>query len=252
MRRGVLPALLTLGSLNTLSAALAQQPLYTEVTDTHLPAGIAGRCMDAATGDADADGNLDLALAMEFEQNILLLNDGSGRFTDNSDRLPREAHDSEEVAFADFDNDGDLDLLVANVSFVAQWSRQDWLLLNDGTGVFTDAPQGALPNEDRDHFTIQVVDLDGDGDTDAIAPSSLVRQGAGNYRILLNDGSGRFAQPAANIILPASADGNGFDIEVADFDGDGLDDLSLCNRSSVANPGAGEISGGQPRLLLQQ
>ena len=31
------------------------QPLYTDVTATNLPAGIAGPCMNAAAGDADGD-----------------------------------------------------------------------------------------------------------------------------------------------------------------------------------------------------
>ena len=85
--------MLSIGGLGLGSNALAQQTLYIEVTDTHLPSGIAGRCMDAAAGDADGDGDLDLALAMEFEPNILLLNDGAGKFMDSSGRLPRAVHD---------------------------------------------------------------------------------------------------------------------------------------------------------------
>jgi hypothetical protein len=398
MNRAIHRAIPGIAGLCAISSSLAQQPLYTEVTATHLPAGIAGRCMDAAAGDADSDGDIDLALALEFEQNILLLNDGSGHFLDGSARLPRDVHDSEEVAFADFDGDGDLDLilvseddqtnefylndgrgtfsdasdripvtgtsnahavldlngdgaldilignhginralinsgdahfsdesearwqnnsptqdlelvdvdedgdldvvvaneaqnqlyindsgrlidettdrmpiredetreikaadvdgdgdpdlLVANVSFVAPWSRQDRLLLNDGAGIFTDA-DSALPEDDRDHFTAQVIDLDNDGDIDIVTPLSLVRQGAGDYRVLLNDSRGQFSIAAVGSILPASANGNGFDIEVADFNDDGQDDLFLCNRSSVANPGAGIASGGQPRLLFR-
>src|SRR6185436_2094542 len=87
------------------------QPLYMDATATHLPAGIAGPCMNAAAGDADGDGDLDLALAMEFEPKVLLLNDGAGRFNDASAQLPRTIHDSEDVAFADFDADGDPDLV---------------------------------------------------------------------------------------------------------------------------------------------
>ena len=102
------------------------QPLYTDVTTTHLPPGLAGQCMDAAAGDADGDGDLDLALAMEYEQNVLLVNDGRGRFTNAAAQLPRAAHDSEDVAFADFDGDGDLDLVL-----VSEDDRKDELYLND-------------------------------------------------------------------------------------------------------------------------
>ena len=87
----------------TAAGALGAQPLFTEVTATHLPSGIAGACMNADAGDADGDGDLDLALAMEYDPKILLLNDGSARFSNASARLPRTIHDSEDVVFADFD-----------------------------------------------------------------------------------------------------------------------------------------------------
>jgi hypothetical protein len=41
--------------------------------------------------------------------NLLLLNEGTGVFSDASDRLPRDVHDHEDIAVAEFDNDGDLD-----------------------------------------------------------------------------------------------------------------------------------------------
>jgi hypothetical protein len=378
------------------AAVSAQSPFYRDVTDSHLPAGIAGACMNAAASDADGDGDLDLALAMEFQPKVLLLNDGRARFTNASSRLPRTIHDSEDVAFADFDRDGDLDLVfvseddkkdelfindharfsdasarlvtddvtnalavfdldgdgipdlltgnigtdraliadgrggfrdetaarwpqrgeshtqdleladvdgdgdldvlvgnegqnqlflnekgrlvdvtarslpvrsdetrkiraadvdrdgdldlvVANVSFVMRESPQDYLLLNDGAGVFTAAEQTSFPEDARDDFTIQVLDLDRDGDVDVLAPSTVFAEAAGDYLALLNDGSGRFTAAAPGTALPASAIGNGFDVEVADFDADGLADLFLCNRASTRDP---EGSGGVQRLLL--
>lgn len=380
----------------------AAQPLYTEVTATHLPPGLAGPCMDAAAGDADGDGDLDLVLAMEFAPNVLLMNDGEARFTDSSPMLPRTEHDSEDVAFADFDGDGDfdlvlvseddrkdelymndgagrfvdvsdrltgddvsnalvvfdldgdgspdvltgnigvdrallndgtgrfrdetatrwaqgpqesrtqdleafdadgdgdldvavanegqdqlymnvsgvlvdatatslprsndesreiraadfdgdgdLDLAVANVRFVLREPERDALLLNDGKGVFTPAPQGSLPDAgDRSNFTIQAHDLDADGDVDIVAPNTLFGPESGDYRVLLNDGSARFAAAALGSVLPESASGNGFDVEVSDFDGDGTADLFLCNRASLRNDPDG--SGGKQRLLLRR
>src|SRR5688572_32718633 len=100
--------LITAGLAAFVVVRAGAQPLYTEVTTTHLPAGIAGRCMNAAAGDADGDGDLDIALAIEFERKLLLVNDGRGRCANSSLKLPRAIHDSEDVAFADFDRDGDL------------------------------------------------------------------------------------------------------------------------------------------------
>lgn len=382
------------------AAGQAQAPLYRDVTSTHLPARLAGQCMDAAAGDADRDGDLDLALALEFQPNILLINDGRGRFENAVGRMPQTMHDSEDVAFADFDldgdldlvfvseddrtdelylndgagrysdaserlptgavsnalavidldgdgapdvlagnvglnrvlrndgrggfrdetalrwtqagesrtqdleladvdgdgdadvvvgnegqnelylndsgrlrdvtgrnmparadetreiraadvdGDGDLDLLVANVTFGMDAAPSDYLLLNDGTGTFTTAVPARLPEDFRSNFTVQALDLDHDGDVDALMPSSVFVGGVGDYLVLLNDGAGNFAPTGRGSVLPSEADGNGFDVEVADFDGDGLTDLFLCNRASSPAPGAAADTGGLQRLLL--
>jgi hypothetical protein len=125
-------------------------------------------------------------------------------------------------------------------------------MLNDGAGYFTDAPPGWLPFDDRDDFAIQVLDVDLDGDVDIISPSSTVsRGGVGDYLVLLNDGRARFSTAPAGSVLPAGTDGNGFDIEVADFNSDGAADLFLCNRASDArSAGAAAASGGVQRLLF--
>ena len=131
---------------------------------------------------------------------------------------------------------------------------QNYLLLNDGSGVFTTADTARLPGAGRSHFTIQAVDLDHDGDSDVLAPSTVFARSVtevdafGDYLVLLNDGSGRFSEPSPGTILPTTAVGNGFDVEVADFDGDGVADLFLCNRASI--DAAPAESGGRQRLLL--
>jgi hypothetical protein len=67
--------------------------------------------------------------------------------------------------------------------------------------------------------------------------------------VLLNDGRARFTLAVPGAVLPASADGNGFDVEVADFNGDARTDLFLCNRASVDEAPA--ESGGLQRLLFR-
>src|SRR5690606_35148980 len=135
----------------------------------------------------------------------------------------------------DVDGDGDLDLLVANVQFVLQASPQDYLLLNDGNGAFSTADTARYPEDARSNFTVQAVDLDRDGDLDVLAPSTvfgsradylvLRPETAGDYLVLLNDGAGRFERAVPGAVLPIESNGNGFDVEVADFDGDGTADL---------------------------
>src|SRR5262245_41876567 len=180
MRSGTLPAI----ALVLVGVPAAAEPLYTEVTATHLPPGLAGPCMNAAAGDVDGDGDLDLALAMELVPKVLLLNDGSGRFSDASAKLPRTIHDSEDVAFADFDADSDLDLV-----FVSEDDRKDELFLNDGTGRFSDESNRLLPDDVSN--ALVVLDLNGDGAPDVLTGN------IGTDRALSTGGSGRFHEATA-------------------------------------------------------
>lgn len=210
------------------------------------------RTQDLELADVDGDGDLDLIVANEG-QNQLFLNAGDGWLADaTAGRLPMREDESREIKAADVDADGDLDLVVANVRFVMTASRQDFLLINDGTGRFSDAPAGAFPAGERDHFTVQVVDLDGDGDIDVLLPSTVFTGRAGDVRVLLNDGRGRFAVAAPGTIFADALEGNGFDIEVADFNADGRDDLFFCNRAGPSNARVRGDAGGRSRLLLRR
>lgn len=96
--------------------------------------------MSASWGDVDNDGDLDLFLAnaayFKEVNNQLLINDGKGHFTPiKTGDLVEDGGCSYGSAFADYDNDGDLDLLVAN-GFCKE-NLQDWLYENDGKGHFT-------------------------------------------------------------------------------------------------------------------
>lgn len=206
------------------SDATARLPLVDDVTQ------------DVAVGDLDADGDSDLVLGNE-DGNRLLRNDG-GIFAAAALSLagPEETRDADLV---DVDADGDLDLYLANTSlFVDGADAQDRLLLNDGRAGFTDVTATHLLPEQEPTMTSGFIDADGDGDPDLVTGAIGDLGGATAdrpYRLFLNDGDGRFTTAAA---LPETARGNGFDIVVADFDGDGRDDLFFASR------------GGPDRLLL--
>jgi hypothetical protein len=223
---------------------------FRDETATRWPQGPGeSRTQDLEAFDADGDGDLDVAVANEG-QDQLYRNDGGTLVDVTAMQFPRDGDESRELRAADFDGDGDLDLVAANVRFVLDEPPRDKLLLNDGRGVFSASPADWLPAAGDDgNFTIQAADLDGDGDVDIVAPNTVFEQAAGDYRVLLNDGRARFSTAAAGTVLPSTAGGNGFDVEVADFDGDGRDDLFLCNRASTGDAAA---SGGMQRLLLRR
>ena len=66
-----------------------------------------------ALGDFDNDGDLDLYITTVYsgDNGTLFANDGTGRFTDVGDATGTRGCNSYQASWADYDNDGDLDLL---------------------------------------------------------------------------------------------------------------------------------------------
>ena len=190
--------------------------------------------------DIDNDGDQDLFVANETD-NRLFVNDGSGLFADETAaRLPGGDGETREVDSADVDGDGDLDIVIGNVDFASGRPIQNQLLINDGTGVFSDVTAQNLAGVVNmgNSFTIKFVDIDGDGDPDVLSPNNTVGQG-GDIEVWINDGAGNFTT-AAESPFSVSPSGSAFDVEVFDANSDGLDDLYFCYRT------------GQDQLYLRQ
>lgn len=116
-----------------------------------------------ALADFDKDGDLD-ALVANGHRNIgryptlLLWNDGTGAFTDSTQRL--NGTSGAELAVGDLELDGDLDVFVANMD------RPNEVWLNE-SGVFVDS--GLRLGQDTDlSGKASLADLDGDGDLDVL------------------------------------------------------------------------------------
>jgi hypothetical protein len=186
--------------------------------------------------DADQDGDLDLFIARHIDlrdmdlsgldtrtlrgsANGLYLNDGSGSFVAVETPGTLDAA-SFQAAPLDVDNDGDLDLYIAND--FGPWIAPNELLINDGSGGFTvDSECGC----DISMFAmgISVSDANDDG-----APDMYVTD-MGTPNLLLNDGSGGFydATMAMNAAVPSDEVHEGsWGTSFVDIDQDGSEDLA--------------------------
>ncbi|MBN1783132.1 VCBS repeat-containing protein, partial [bacterium] len=115
-----------------------------------------GESWSASWGDYDNDGYPDLFVANNAEVNFLYHNDGSGHFTRiwSSDVVTQSQH-SRSGVWADMDNDGDLDLFVANKD------EENRLFMNLGQGSFRRYTLGV---SDARGASVADDDLDGDMD----------------------------------------------------------------------------------------
>ena len=89
---------------------------FADVTTASETEDAGGWGISCNAGDIDNDGWEDFFItngfAAETTPNVLFQNDGDGTFTDVTSLIGGGAFDGRGVAFADFDNDGDLDLCV--------------------------------------------------------------------------------------------------------------------------------------------
>lgn len=181
---------------------------FDDETDTRLPLDN-DRSHSGRFFDADGDGAPEIFFANRYGQNRLLQNNGLGEFDDITDpALPIADDDSLEVAFFDYDRDGDPDIAVASGS-------EGIILLDNNGGVFTDVTASQVPALDDYVMRVAVGDIDFDGTLDLLCGN------AGQDRILLYDPDadtdGNFTDGTAGQ-LPA--DTRSFDVILLDADDD--------------------------------
>jgi hypothetical protein len=161
--------------------------------------------------DLDGDGDLDLAVTNEGDDNVSVFkNNGDGTFQPKLDYSAGDVPAS--VFCADLDGDGDLDLAVARPS-----SNSVSILKNNGNGAFDSLVTYGVGNAP---YSVFCADLDGDGDLDLAVANAYTY----NVSILKNNGDGTF-QDTVNYGVGDTP----YSVFCADLDGDFDLDLATAN-----------------------
>jgi hypothetical protein len=194
-----------------------------------------------AFGDVDGDYDLDVIFSNEWisgARNVLVINNGNGYFTDETfDRMPDNYQVSTSVILGDVDIDGDLDIFVPN-AFLSSMNK---LLINNGSGYFSDESALRLPMIEDISTDAAFGDVDNDNDLDIVIANDYTQGQGYSNRLYINDGNGFFADET-DTRYPAGGD-NAFDILFGDVDRDGDLDIIVANLGEYPD-------GEQNRLLI--
>ncbi len=221
---------------------------FTDVTEQARVPG-KGWGFGCVAADFDNDGKTDL-LVTNFGPNILYRNNGDGTFTDVTARAGVGGGNiwHTGAAFADYDNDGYLDLYIAGyLDFDIQnppsegceyegvrvqacgpqgfKGAPDALYHNNGDGTFTDVTVKAGVVDRGLYFGFGVIfdDFDNDG-----FPDIFVANDSNPNYLYHNKGNGTFEEIAVTGGVAYNPDGkehSGMGVAAGDYDNDGLMDL---------------------------
>ena len=177
-------------------------------------------------GDFNGDGFQDIAVANTndgAEDVAVLLNDGTGNFLPPVTYSLSTTFNTIQMAAADLNGDGKLDLIVPLTS-----GQNVAVLLGNGDGTFQAEADVALPVAYP--FGATVADFNGDGKAD-LAVSVGLWQSSG-IAVALGNGDGTFQAP---VLLASTLQTQLYDspytsyIQAVDIDGDGKQDLVYTN-----------------------
>lgn len=195
--------------------------------------------------DYDNDGLQDIVVAAvtKTDTNFLYHNDGNNTFTlatQSAGIVVEPGSSNSAVNCVDYNNDGFMDILLAEVNLGSQKTLPERLYLyrNNKDGTFTDVTQaaGIIPHPDANEFwDAAFADYDNDGDLDLYVGVT------GTNSFFRNNGNGTFTDIAEELGLDFTIQGKG--ILWGDYDKDGDIDLYVAQRAA---PGQENV----PNILL--
>lgn len=200
-----------------------------------------GLIFTAVIADFDGDGMADF-LCSKFEGLVLFKGSSHGTFDTPGQpvwRADPKLKYGQVLTCGDIDGDGDLDVWLAQYKvpyergqmptpyFDANDGHPSYLLINDGTGRFTDATAdaGLARKRWRRTYSASLADVDRDGDLDLIVVSDFA-----GVDLYLNDGRGHFTEETSQWMQESK--GFGMAHVWADLDGDSNLDLLMIGMNS--------------------
>jgi uncharacterized repeat protein (TIGR01451 family) len=194
--------------------------LWTE----NLLSQITGSATGATWTDYDNDGFQDLlVLNNENGNNRMYRNLGNGQFEALSNGITQRGGSSVASTWGDIDNDGDMDLFIANAS-----NQNNELYVNEGNGDFTFVETGEIVNDEGHSHGALFADVDKDGDLDL-----FVTNDTGENLLYINNGLGSFLKKTNE--FPAEDLGTTMSGSFSDIDLDGDLDLISSSHSNQEN-----------------
>lgn len=219
-------------------ASIAHAQPFTDVT---VPSGVAAgqtsllefHITGQAWGDVDGDGCVDLYVTSSAGSNHSYQNDCQGAFIEAPWAAGAALLESASggTAFGDYDNDGDLDLMVANLG-------ANILLRNDAGAGWTDVSASAGIGHLGQGESVAWGDFDRDGWIDILVVNWFYQQMVDhplNHDVLLrNQGNGTFEDMSQALDGP-TARRPGFAGSFLDYDNDGDLDIYVVNDKTQGN-----------------
>lgn len=171
--------------------------------------------------DIDNDNDLDLFVTNETSQNEnIYRNDGGGTFTKLTiGSLLNNLGNTMSGSWGDYDNDGDLDVFLANDA------STNSLFRNDGNFNFTKIINDTVVKSIGHSFSSSWSDIDNDGDLDLFVTNAFNTPLKQLNFFYLNNGNGSFTRNSTDIVATDSTWAYG--CAFGDYDNDGFEDLAV-------------------------
>jgi hypothetical protein len=189
---------------------------FTEKASIYLPGVWAG---SVAWGDCDNDGDLDILLTGESGDDIIskiYYNNRDRTFTALTSLIQNGVYYSS-AAWGDYDNDGDLDVLLSGANRYTPLSK---IFRNNGDSTFTE--QTAISFINTAGSSAAWGDYNNDGYLDIVLTGSIY-SGSSVSKIYRNNGDNSFAEQTSIILTGVSYGSSSW----GDYDNDGDLDLLL-------------------------